>query len=135
MSIRYQQETITAGEFADVLNRSGLGARRPADDLPRLQRMLEGANLVVTARDAASGRLVGIARSLTDYCYACYLSDLAVDADYQRLGVGRRLMEVTRELAGDESMCLLVSAPDSVDFYRRIGMPSTDRAFLYPRRK
>ena len=135
MTIRYQQETVSAAEFAEVLRRSGLAARRPADDLPRLQRMLDAADLVVTAREAETDRIVGLARSLTDWSYACYLSDLAVDADFQGRGIGRRLIEFTRELAGEECMCLLVSAPDAVDFYRRIGMPATDRAFLYPRER
>ena len=131
--ICHQRESVTAPQFADILRRSELGQRRPVDDTPRLQRMLEGANLIITARSTSQGKLIGIARSLTDWSYACYLSDLAVDRDYQGKGIGKRLIELTREHAGEESMCLLVSAPDSVDFYHRIGMPSTDRAFLFPR--
>lgn len=78
------------------------------DDLARLQRMLDGASLVVTAHIVGSGELVGVARSLTDWSYARYLSDLAVDVRFQRRGIGRRLSETTREHAGAESMCLLV---------------------------
>jgi ribosomal protein S18 acetylase RimI-like enzyme len=133
MDIKYQRESIDAAQFADILNRSGLGVRRPVDDLARLQRMLDGANLIVTARVVETERVVGIARSLTDWSYACYLSDLAVDVDFQGMGIGKRLIELTREHAGDESMCLLVSAPGAVGFYHRIGMPATDKAFLYPR--
>ncbi|WP_422396643.1 GNAT family N-acetyltransferase [Sphingomonas profundi] len=95
--------------------------------------MLDGASLVITARTIDSGQLVGIARSLTDWSYACYLSDLAVDRDFQGRGIGRRLIALTREHAGQESMCLLVSAPEAKAFYRRIGMPAIDSAFLYPR--
>ncbi len=135
MTITYQQATVTADEFADILHRSGLGARRPVSDLPRLQRMIDGANLIVTARESDSGRIIGIARSLTDRSYACYLSDLAVDKAFQGKGIGKKLIEVTRELAGDETMCLLIAAPDSVSYYQRIGMPQSDRAFLYPRAK
>ena len=131
--ICYQRESVTAPQFADILGRSELGQRRPVDDTPRLQRMLEGADLIITARSASQGKLIGIARSLTDWSYACYLSDLAVDHDYQGKGIGKRLIDLVREHAGEESMCLLVSASDSVDFYHRIGMPSTDRAFLFPR--
>jgi ribosomal protein S18 acetylase RimI-like enzyme len=133
MGIKYQRESIDAAQFADILNRSGLGVRRPVDDLARLQKMLDGANLIVTARVVETERVVGIARSLTDWSYACYLSDLAVDVDFQGMGIGKRLIELTREHAGDESMCLLVSAPDAVGFYHRIGMPAADKAFLYPR--
>ena len=97
--------------------------------------MLDGANLLVTARDAATGAILGVARSLTDHAYACYLSDLAVDRAVQGQGIGTRLIELTRELAGEEAMCLLLSAPASVEFYRRIGMPAAGNAFLYPRRR
>lgn len=133
MHIDYQRETIDAEEFAAILQRSGLGARRPVDDLPRLQRMLDGANLIVTARDPASRQLVGIARSITDWSYACYLSDLAVDTAYQGRGIGKKLIEITREAAGEESMCLLIAAPDAEAYYHKIGMPVTNRAFVYPR--
>lgn len=134
MAILYQRERVSAAEFADILNRSGLGERRPVNDLSRLQRMLDGANLVITAR-MENTQIVGIARSLTDWSYACYLSDLAVDVALQGNGIGKRLIELTRKYAGEESMCLLVSAPDAVGFYERIGIPSTDKAFLYPRLK
>ena len=133
MQIRYQPDTITAAEFADILHRSGLAERRPADDLPRLARMLEGANLLVTARDEASGTILGVARALTDGAYACYLSDLAVDRAHQGQGIGTKLIALTRELAGEETMCLLLSAPASLEFYRKIGMPQIDNGFMFPR--
>jgi len=133
MIVRYQRETVDVEEFASILERSGLGARRPLQDRPRLQRMVDGANLIVTAREDGGGTLVGIARALTDWSYACYLSDLAVDRAWQGQGIGRELIAQTQAHAGDECMCLLVSAPDSVEFYRSIAMPQTDRAFLFPR--
>lgn len=132
--IRYAEETIGAAEFADILERSGLAARRPADDMARLQRMLDGANLIVTARDEA-GALIGVARSITDHAYICYLSDLAVDRTWQGRGVGTALIEETRRLAGPDCACLLLSAPDAEGFYERIGMPRNPRAFLYPRER
>ncbi|WP_405406316.1 GNAT family N-acetyltransferase [Paracoccus sp. Ld10] len=124
-------ERIRAEAFARVLNASGLGARRPVGDLDRLQRMLDGSGIVVTAR--AGDRLVGVSRAITDGAYATYLSDLAVDKEWQGQGIGRALMTETRRLAGPECMCLLVAAPDAVPFYRQIGMPVCDTAFLYPR--
>lgn len=135
MPIRYQSDTITAAEFADILQRSGLAERRPANDLPRLARMLEGASLVITARDEASGTILGIARALTDGAYACYLSDLAVDRVHQGQGIGTKLIALTRELAGEETMCLLLSAPASMEFYRKIGMPPIDNGFMFPRQR
>jgi len=98
---------------------STLGERRPVDDRERMGRMIERANLVVTAWDGE--RLVGIARSLSDFCYATYLADLAVDAAYQKHGIGRELIRRTQELGGQANVILL-AAPKAVDYYPRIGM-------------
>jgi len=51
-----------------VVRKSGLA--RPIDDRLRVERLLKHSNLIVTARQA--GRLVGFARSLTDFCFSCY---------------------------------------------------------------
>ncbi len=79
--------SITTEQFIDVLKRSTLGERRPVDDKPRVDGMLKYANLVCTAWD--NDKLVGVARSLTDFSYCCYLSDLAVDEIYQHQGIAR----------------------------------------------
>src|SRR5438094_7994977 len=60
----------------DLYRASTLGERRPVDDRDRMAAMIRNANLVITAWD--NNLLVGIARSLTDFCYVTYLSDLAV---------------------------------------------------------
>jgi len=134
MDIEYERmPDLTPDDYIGLLHRSGLAERRPAADKERIGRMLRNADLMVVARDAETRLLVGAARSLTDFSYCCYLSDLAVDRDYQRRGIGRRLIEETRKAAGPESMCLLVSAPDAIPFYEAIGMPRADNAFLYRR--
>lgn len=105
-------------EVIDVYRASTLGERRPVDDRPRMARMLAGANLVVTAWD---GRLlVGIARSLSDFAYATYLSDLAVRASHQRQGIGRELIRRT-QAEGAPASVILLAAPAAVDYYPRIG--------------
>ena len=89
-SIYYKiNDTVTVDEFISVLKRSSLAERRPVDDPDCVKGMLEHANLIVTARDGAE--LVGIARSVTDFNYCCYLSDIAVDKHYQNSGIGRRM--------------------------------------------
>lgn len=133
MQFEYKREAVTVSQFVDLLEKSGLALRRPIQDLPRLQRMLDNANLIVTARLVETGQLVGIARSITDWSFATYLADLAVDAAFKGRGVGKRLIEETRDLTGEESMLLLLAAPDAVGFYQKLGMPVSDRAFLYSR--
>lgn len=126
-----REKSLTAGEFIGVLHRAGLAERRPVGDPERIQRMLDNASLIVTARDG--DLIVGISRAITDFAYCCYLSDLAVDRAYQGRGIGRELIEQTRRFAGEESICLLLSAPGAMSFYETIGMPKADNAFLYPR--
>ena len=126
------EERLTVAEFLDVLHRSTLAERRPVGEPDRIAKMVQHASLWVTARDG--GKLVGVARSLTDFTYCCYLSDLAVDKDYQRQGIGRVLIEKTREAVGD-SMVLLLSAPKAMAYYPHIGMPKAENAFIHPRRR
>jgi ribosomal protein S18 acetylase RimI-like enzyme len=133
MRFIYAREDISADDFADILIRSGLAERRPAEDLARLQRMLDHADLVVTARSDPDGRLVGIARSITDWSYATYLSDLAVDEAFKGRGIGKRLIDETRRHAGEETLLVLLSAPDAVGFYERLGLERSERAFIVPR--
>jgi len=97
---------------------STLGERRPVDDRERMRAMLARANLVVSAWDGA--RLVGIARSLSDFAWCTYLSDLAVDASYQRRGIGKELVRRTQELGGRATV-VLFAAPAAVEYYPRIG--------------
>lgn len=134
MTITYETiDDLDPDVFISVLIRSGLAERRPASDRDRIARMLAGSDLVVVARDGAD--VIGVARSLTDHAYCCYLSDLAVDTAYQGRGIGRRLIEETRRAAGPETMCLLLSAPDATGFYETIGMPRQSRAFMFPRER
>lgn len=97
---------------------STLGERRPVDDSRRMKGMLESANLVITAWDGAG--MVGIARSLTDWVYVTYLSDLAVHESYQRRGIGKELMRKT-QAAAPEAALILLAAPKAVDYYPHVG--------------
>lgn len=122
---------LTAAEFQDVLVRSTLAERRPAADLVRLDKMLRQADIIVTARE--NGRLVGIARTLSDFSYCSYLSDLCVDAALQKCGIGRALITRTREVAGPQCMLVLLAAPAAVGYYPHIGMRSHGSAWVIDR--
>ncbi|WP_329136557.1 GNAT family N-acetyltransferase [Streptomyces sp. NBC_01476] len=115
-------------EVLEVYRSSGLGERRPAGDRERMATMVREANLVVVARDA-DGALIGIARSLSDFSYVTYLSDLAVVHGHQRSGVGLALLEATRRQAPDAKIVLL-SAPAASGYYPRIGFTRHDSAWV-----
>lgn len=128
MNITYSVErSVPLSEFLSVLDESGLAERRPVDDHACLQGMLDHSNLIVTAR--AGGRLVGIARSVTDFHYCCYLSDLAVSRDCQGQGVGLALQRHTQARLGPKCTVILLSAPAAVEYYPKIGYARCDRSF------
>jgi ribosomal protein S18 acetylase RimI-like enzyme len=132
MMIKYEfVQKIDASEVADVFKKSGI--TRPVDDLERIQRMVDHADLIATAR--SESQLVGIARAITDYSYCCYLSDLAVDAEYQRVGIGKELVHLIKEKLGEEVTLLLVAAPSAVEYYPRIGFEKLDKAFSIKRKR
>lgn len=121
-------EAVSVEEFIEVLRASTLGERRPVDDRACLEEMLKHANLVVTARD--EGRLIGIARSLTDFAYVAYMSDLAVDQAYQHHGVGRKLIRLTRDQMGSQSKIVLLAAPAAEGYYPRLGFTQRPQAWI-----
>lgn len=125
-----EEGKLAVREFQDVIRRSDLNC--PVDDLPRLTTMLAHANLVVTARDNAR-RLIGVARSLTDFAYCCYLSDLCVDEAWQGRGIGRALVAETKSIVGPNSMVVLLSAPKPMGYYHLIGMDTVQNGFIIRR--
>lgn len=128
--ITYQVNApVSAAQVAEVFERSGI--RRPTEDLPRIEAMLRHANLTVTAWDG--DRLVGIARSLTDFVYCCYLSDLAVDRDYQRQGIGQALIRETQAQLSNQVSLILLAAPTAMSYYPHIGFAKADNAWIIPR--
>jgi 8-oxo-dGTP pyrophosphatase MutT (NUDIX family)/ribosomal protein S18 acetylase RimI-like enzyme len=107
------------------------GLRRPVQDRARIAQMLKNASLTISAWE--NDKLVGIARSLTDFCYATYLSDLAVARSRQKSGVGRKLVELTKQVIGPNSNLVLIAAPEAIKFYEKIGMPRLERGFWQQR--
>ena len=121
------EKTLDLSEFIDVLNKSTLGERRPVNDFERIKKMCDNANLIVTARK--DGKLIGVARSITDFVYCTYLSDLAVDIDFQNLGIGKRLIEETKK-AAPQAKIILLSAPAAINYYPKIGMKKHAHCFI-----
>lgn len=112
----------------ELYNKSTLGERRPVHSRRIMGDMIRHADLVVTAWDG--DKLVGIARTLTDFSYVAYLADLAVHADYQRSGIGRALLEHTRKNLEDTCFITLLAAPKADAYYEKIGFERNPRAWV-----
>ncbi len=93
--------------------------------------MIKNSNLIVSAWD--SDKLIGIARSMTDFHYACYLSDLAVDKKYQKRNVGKKLQTITQEQLGSKCKLILIAAPASNSYYKHIGFANNQRCWVLDR--
>lgn len=103
----------------ELLKATSLGVRRPVDSREAITSMIRHANLIVTAWDGP--RLIGLARSLTDFQFVAYLADLAVRESHQKLGVGRELLRRTRAELGPQTLLVLLAAPAAVDYYPQVG--------------
>jgi ribosomal protein S18 acetylase RimI-like enzyme len=130
--ISYRVDVVpTAGQVIELYDDAGLP--RPTHDPQRIRTMFENSDLIVTAWDSA--KLVGVSRTITDWAWCSYLADLAVSPAYKRSGIGRKLIELTREKIGEESMTLLLSVPTAMDYYPKVGFVKEDRAFIIHRTK
>lgn len=120
------EPSISIEEYIFILNDSGLGKRRPMEDIDHLRRMIQGSNLLVTARE--EGQLIGFLRGLSDFCYRCFVADLAVAQHYQGQGIGRELLIFARNLA-PEARIFLFAAEDAIPFYQKLGFKPHERTY------
>ncbi len=110
----------------DLYVASTLGERRPIGDRARFEAMLRNANLTITAWDG--DLLVGISRSVTDWVWMTYLSDLAVRVSHQKQGIGKELMRLT-QAAAPQAKVLLLAAPAARQYYGHVGFSHMPHAW------
>src|SRR5262249_47750697 len=129
MKIEYRLgNNLDVDQVVELYKSSTLGARRPIDDRPRFAAMLKNANLVVTAWDEEL--LVGISRSITDFSYFTYLSDLAVRVSHQKQRIGKELIRQTQIHGGSQTTVLLLAPPPAEKNYPHIGFTHHPQAWL-----
>ncbi|MEE9385498.1 MAG: GNAT family N-acetyltransferase [Nannocystaceae bacterium] len=132
-ALRYAVEPdLSVDAFIGILRRSTLAERRPVAEPTTIRDMLANASILVTARSGT--QLVGVARSITDFAYCTYLSDLAVEVAFQRQGIGKELIARTHEAAGRGTTLILLSAPKAASYYPHIGLTQHNSCWTQPRR-
>ena len=130
MEIKYKFDvTPSVDAIIELYMSSGLN--RPTKDRERISKMYKNSNLIISAWHYDT--LVGISRSLTDFCYCCYLSDLAVREEYKRSGIGKKLIDFTKEKVGINCMLLLLSAPSAMEYYPKVGLEKVENGFIIKR--
>lgn len=131
-TIKYKVNArINVNDVIEVFKSSGIN--RPVDDVERIRQMIDNSNLIVTAWRGLE--LIGISRSVTDFAYCCYLSDLAVKNEYQKQGIGKAMIEITKEQIGERTMLLLLSAAPAMEYYPKIGFEKVENGFIIKRTK
>lgn len=130
MEITYKSDIMpTAEQVIELYDAAGLP--RPTKDPERIKKMFDNSNLVVTAWEG--NQLAGLARTITDWVWSSYLADLAVSPAYQQSGIGKKLIELTKEKLGEEAMILLLSVPSAMEYYPKVGFTKEDRGFIINR--
>lgn len=133
MDIIYRLERVSADEYIDFLKRTDLGSQYPRERFrERIEKLVGKTSVSLTARNA-EGLLVGALFGLTDFCYWLFVTDLGVDRDYQKLGIGRTLMKKAHEAAGGEKdiAVYLVANDKAIPFYEKLGMERSNDVMQY----
>ena len=132
MPIIYKTDIVpTAQQVIALYDKAGLP--RPTNDAERIEKMYANSNLIVTAWD--NDQLIGVSRCITDWVWSCYLADLAIHPDYQKAGIGKKLIDLTQEKVGDQSMVLLLSVPTALDYYPKVGFTKQESSFIINRKE
>ena len=124
-------ELLETEQIIETFYNSGYLPISDMTNISRIEKMFKNANLVISAWH--DDKLVGIARSLCDFAYACYLSDICVHKDYRGLGIGKELINITKKQAGEECKLILHSSAEAKVFYEKIGLKNIADAFIISR--
>ncbi len=130
---KINSERITAEEYIDFLKRTDLGSQYPRERFSeRIERLLKNASISLAARNEEN-LLVGVLLGLTDFAYWLYVTDLGVDRDHERQGIGSSLMKTALSAAGGEKdiAVYLIANEKAVPFYEKLGMKKADDVMQY----
>ncbi|MCR5279867.1 MAG: GNAT family N-acetyltransferase [Lachnospiraceae bacterium] len=130
-----QSERISAEEYIDFLKRTDLGSQYPKERFEeRIPKLVKNVSISLVARNP-EGLVIGVLFALTDFCYWLHITDLGVDRDYERQGIGRELMKKAHEMAGGEKdiAVYVVVNENAIPFYEKLGMKFADDVMQYNR--
>lgn len=104
ITISTNKGSVSPGEVAALYIELGWGTAKKYS-IARMKRSLAHCDIVVSARNGA-GELVGIGRALSDFAIDTKILDLIIVPDYQRQGLGLRMMKKLAAAAKGTSIYL-----------------------------
>ncbi len=131
--IKIREERITAEEYINFLKRTDLGSQYPKERFEeRISKLVNNVTISLVARNERD-LIVGVLFGLTDYVYWLYVTDLGVDRNYERQGIGKKLMKTAHDIAGGEKdiAVYLIANENAVPFYKKLGMKKADDVMQY----
>ena len=132
-SIIIKEERLNGTEYIDFLKRTDLGSQYPKERFyERIEKLVKNVSISLVARNE-KGLIVGVLFGLTDFCYWLYITDLGVDRNYERQGIGSRLMKKAHEIAGGEKniAVYLIANDNAIPFYEKFGMKKADEVMKF----
>ena len=132
-SIIIKEERLSSSEYIDFLKRTDLGSQYPKERFyERIEKLVKNVSISLVARNE-NDLIVGVLFGLTDFCYWLYITDLGVDRNYERQGIGSKLIKKAHEIAGDEKdiAVYLIANENAIPFYEKLGMKKADEVMKY----
>lgn len=128
-----REERLTSEEYIDFLRRTDLGSQYPQERFDeRIGKLLKNASVSLAARDE-NRQLVGVLLGVTDFAYWLFVTDLGVDRNFVRRGIGRSLMKAALDLSGGEKNIAVYPAAHekAIPFYEKLGMKKAANVMQY----
>ena len=132
-SICIKEERLSSSEYIDFLKRTDLGSQYPKERFyERIKKLVKNVSISLVARNE-KGLIVGVLFGLTDFCYWLYITDLGVDRNYERQGIGSKMMKKAHEIAGGEKdiAVYLIANDNAIPFYEKLGMKKADEVMKF----
>jgi ribosomal protein S18 acetylase RimI-like enzyme len=132
-SIIIKEERLNGTEYIDFLKRTDLGSQYPKERFyERIEKLVKNVSISLVARNE-KGLIVGVLFGLTDFCYWLYITDLGVDRNYERQGIGSKMMKKAHEIAGGEKdiAVYLIANDNAIPFYEKLGMKKADEVMKF----
>lgn len=132
MTVYRDNERLKFEEYLDFLKRCDLGSQYPKQNFEaRIRKLLASVDVCITARMEA-GKLIGVAMGVTDWAYFFFLTELGVDREFQKQGIGRELLSRAHAKAGGEADITMVtiSNDEAFGFYESCGLQNRRELYV-----